>query len=89
MSQFKSGDMALVVGGKVLLGCEVEIIKWVQPGQVYAVVRGVTYGLDPASPGGGWHVRNGTTTGIKEERHLMPLRGNFAPEREKSSEVPA
>lgn len=89
MSQFKSGDTALVVGGNFLLGCEVEIIKWVDPGQVWAVVHGVEWFLDPALPGGGWHVRSGTKTGIKEERHLMPMRGDFTPEREKSSEVPA
>ncbi|AHB56360.1 hypothetical protein [Pseudomonas aeruginosa] len=89
MSKFKSGDMALVVGGNLLLGCEVELIKWVEPGQTWAVIRGTEYVLDPSEPGGGWHVRNATDTGIKEERFLMPLRGDFQPEQQKAKEVEA
>lgn len=89
MSQFKPGDTALVVGGSFLLGREVELVKWVEPGQVWDVFNGVEYYLNPESPSGGWHVRAGSAAGLKAEGHLMPLRKDFAPEREKSSEVPA
>ncbi|QIE89472.1 hypothetical protein [Pseudomonas nitroreducens] len=89
MSQLKPGDIALVVGGDLLLGCEVELIKWVEPGRTWAVIRGVEYFLDPTEPAGGWHVRNATDTGIKDPRHLMPLRGNFQPEQQSVREVQA
>lgn len=85
----KPGDLALVTGGSFLLGSEVELIKWVMPGQVWIVFNGEERFLSPDSPSGGWHVRNGQATGLKARSHLMPLRGDFTLERQKAREVPA
>lgn len=72
MSRFKAGDLALVIGGKSMIGECVELIAWINPGDHF----GEHWVLDPAEPGGGWHIK-GSEECCKDEKNLMPLRGNF------------
>ncbi|EZO95082.1 hypothetical protein [Pseudomonas aeruginosa] len=57
MSKFKSGDLALVVGGDLFLGQQVEVRSWVNPGDLYHVAKdGSHYYLNPESQHSGWSV---------------------------------
>lgn len=86
-NQFKPGDPALVIGGDLFLGESVEIVKWVNPGDIYHVKGRMEICLDPKAPHGGWAATNGRSIGVKIDRNLMPLRGNFEPERQKAREA--
>lgn len=105
MSQFKVGDLALVVRCKQVpenIGRVVELVQYLTPGDLYVAPSN---GETRYSQGYGWLVvgnvkgmglNHGDGMVFFEEGHalfretsLMPLRGDFAPEREKSSEVPA
>lgn len=81
MNNFKPGDLALVVGCRSvpsLNGCCVEVVEhcgaWELPGLPMQDYYLVRWGRREG------HARSGV---------LMPLRGDFHPERQKSREVPA
>lgn len=84
MSQFKEGDIALVVGGDAFLGSQVEIFRWVNPGEDFETDR-AAYHYRNGRPG--WVVVCGSRCAVKHESHLMPLRGDFQPEQQKVLEV--
>lgn len=84
---FKPGDLALVIAGGHL-GETAEIIRFVQPGEVVvSPSSGRKYQFRPAAGIGGWLCSFKDCQAIKHEKNLMPLRGDFAPERQKSLEV--
>ncbi|MFV3386632.1 hypothetical protein ACNFCJ_14570 [Pseudomonas sp. NY15364] len=93
MSQFNPGDIAIVtrrtptlIGSDPFIdaGGQVELIARGDRGEEFTLY-GVTYRLLAPM----WAVERGDMRAIVAERYLIPLRGDFAPEREKSSEVPA
>ncbi|MEE4087524.1 hypothetical protein [Pseudomonas viridiflava] len=85
--QFKPGDLALVIGGETFLGNQVETRKWVNPGDEVTGPMGGLWILDPSAPVGGWLVSCQGKFSVKLPRHLMPLRGDFAPEQQKFKEA--
>lgn len=87
--RFVPGDAALVMGGSFLLGQQVEIRRWVDPGDTYHRKDGVGYFLDPSESVGGWAVSDGKQIGVKADHHLMPLRGDHCVPLIKANEVPA
>lgn len=89
MSQFKPGDLALVIsGGK--LGETAELVRFVEPGDlVVSPTTGKEYQFRPAAGVGGWLCCFRDCMAIKHEKNLMPLRGDFSPEQQKSQEVSA
>ncbi|MEO8640944.1 hypothetical protein [Pseudomonas sp.] len=105
MSQFKQGDLALIVGSSctVNIGKTVRLVEFVPVGGV-PIVNGQAYTprLHPTwvveTPDGASSliVPRATTgrlqsvsVGACRESWLMPLRGDFTPERQKSREVVA
>ena len=93
MSQFRPGDIAVTTrstlafaGGTPVIeaGSQVELLARGERGEEFAL-HGVTYRLRNPM----WVVERDGLRAIVAERHLIPLRGDFTPEREKSSEVPA
>lgn len=86
---FKPGDLALALVGP-FMGQAVELIRFVSPGEVVTSLDGKrSYVFAPTLGIGGWHVSVGEESVILHEKQLMPLRGDFQPERQKASEVPA
>ncbi|WP_395504737.1 hypothetical protein [Ectopseudomonas hydrolytica] len=98
MSNFKVGDLALVVGSDYPEnnGCEVELIAYVKHGSTISSVR-TEQDFHNVSGKSLWYVvgRVGNPKlqlageSFFEASQLMPLRGDFQPERQKSQEVPA
>jgi len=89
MSQFKPGDLALVVSGG-FMGETAELIRFVLPGDVVvSPTSGKKYQFRPAAGIGGWLCKFRSEWAIKHEKNLMPLRGDFQPEQQKSREVVA
>lgn len=88
MHNFKPGDLALVVGGECLVGQQVKLECWLRPGDA-ATVRGQEFVLSNNATASGWLIDLQDAVVVKRSGHLMPLRGDFAPERQKSQEVPA
>lgn len=98
MSKFKAGDLALVVGSDYPEnnGCQVELVAFVTHGSHISSVR-TEQDFHNVSGKGLWYVvgRVGNPSlelageSFFEECQLMPLRGDFQPERQKSQEVPA
>lgn len=86
MSQFKEGDIALVIGGNAFLGSQVEVLRWLTPGDEL-VHEGAPYVYTPKTGRSAWMVSCGARFGVKHESNLMPLRGDFAPEQQKSREL--
>lgn len=96
MSKFKIGDLALIVGCNTNpknLGKVVELIAWVAPGEIFHGQDGRKYLADTDQRDGGWIVqsenfisRDRLDWGWVEERHLMPLKGDFQPEQQKAKE---
>ncbi len=98
MSQFKPGDLAILKssGYEHLAGCVVELVAYVSDAPSYVrdgiryqnpvedriwwvrLVHGQTY----ATP-----LRGDVSDGPCGARRLIPLRGDFAPERQKSREL--
>lgn len=74
MSHFKPGDLALIIG---TTGRRPELI-----GRTVQIVERV-----PLISGPGWTWMEGPWEERACEKHLMPLRGDFAPEQQKSREV--
>jgi hypothetical protein len=74
MSQFKPGDLALIIGttGRrpELIGTTVELMF------SFSNIHGDL-----------WAWRDGEKLECTQEKHLMPLRGDFQPEQQKSREV--
>lgn len=102
--QFKPGDLALIVGsntgGSPNIGIAVELAQKLSTNDVFSlpdrrtiINRGPAcwlvkaQGLSASALGGGWVDLGGIA--LVEERHLIPLRGDFAPEQQKSKAVPA
>ncbi len=99
--QFKPGDLALIVGANTdteNIGKVCELLELIQPGKAGAVIvgNGRPARHDEAMPC--WLVTGETLTqpdpkfngyAIRWSRYLMPLRGYFAPEHQKSREVSA
>ncbi|CAE6949968.1 conserved protein of unknown function [Ectopseudomonas oleovorans] len=93
MSRFNPGDIAITTrhalafahGNPVIeAGSQVKLLARGERGEEFAVGE-VTYRLRNPM----WVVERDGLRAIVAERHLIPLRGDFTPEREKSSEVPA
>ncbi|MGE6445064.1 hypothetical protein ACQKDL_12960 [Pseudomonas bubulae] len=74
--QFKSGDLALIIGS---MGRRPELVGTV----IVLKRRGVLMG-EPF-----WWWMDGQMEESTAERHLMPLRDDFAPTGQKSKAVPA
>ena len=100
--QFEPGEPAMIVGANLLsmnIGKSCELVQLVFLDEIYIAPNGLKYqhGDVPCWVvlGDGvcsWHedgsIHQGDW-GLCEPRHLMPLRGDFAPEQTRSSEVPA
>lgn len=99
MSQFKAGDLALVVASKIpeLIGKTVELVSLVPPHSIVEDERNVWHNT---SSGNGWLVSgdgllrlgmSGQTypseITLIAEYKLMPLRGDFTPETERETEL--
>lgn len=99
-NQFKSGDLALIVGfnkSPVNLGKACELIAFMQPGERIDYQHGDFGGFRHTGTQPGWLVSGDgliSSSGnaghtLVLQNNLMPLRGDFAPELQKSQEVPA
>lgn len=98
-NQFKAGDLAMIVGANSLtqnIGKQCQLREFVVSGDCYVAPNGVVYRHDDVPcwtlVGDGLvAVVEGEVVqlgfGIHEPRHLMPLRDDFAPERQNSREV--
>lgn len=100
--QFKPGDLALIVNSKITenIGRVVELVRRTDENIIKTPDGGVFANPDRLAC---WvvagdslkatRVLDGTESfnsfGAAAERNLMPLRGDFQPERQKSQEVPA
>ncbi|QLJ16257.1 hypothetical protein H0H12_10170 [Pseudomonas putida] len=97
--QFKSGDLVVIVGANSLtqnIGKHGELREYVEPGDTYLAPNGCMYRQDDVPC---WTIRGDGLAavidgeavyfdfGIHEPRHLMPLRGDFAPEQQKAKEA--
>lgn len=99
MSQFKSGDLAMIVGAFNVpsnIGQICELVEYLQPEQISAWVDPSDgCRLQNAAGSPAWLVIGSGLTSwcgasgwvLASERHLMPLKGNFQPEQQKSLEV--
>lgn len=92
MHKFKVGDLALFIGegfAGLMTGSVVTLEEFIQGG----TIRQMPDNSDRShfyAPCDCWVVGNeGIDTYITGEKMLMPLRGDFAPERQKSQELPA
>lgn len=86
MSKFKAGDLALCLSG-AMLGQAVELIRFVEPGDVVKSIDGKrAYVFRPTLEIGGWHVAAGDDSSVVHEKNLMPLKGDFQPEQQKAKE---
>lgn len=100
---FKAGDLALIVGsnfqGSPNIGKSVELVGFYKPGDDLITPDGTEVefcgdraawlcegqGLMARDMNDAWVYQGGVT--FCNERYLMPLRGDFAPEQQKSREV--
>ncbi|MBV6005222.1 hypothetical protein KUU59_09580 [Pseudomonas aeruginosa] len=92
MSKFKAGDMAMIVGCMANpedIGKVVELYQYVLRNEAFIVSGHYALSGDE-----GWIVTADNvidTTGVQgfvlvNERHLMPLKGDFHPEQQKAKE---
>ena len=100
MSKFKAGDLAMIFGASFLtqnIGKVVELSAFVEDGDLFAGPDAQIY---QHSDIGCWIVRGEGVQfrndvgiyegfGVCEERHLMPLPKDKAPEQQKAKEVAA
>ncbi|WKW34379.1 hypothetical protein KIH13_12435 [Pseudomonas viridiflava] len=102
-NQFKPGDQALIVGSRLgtspNMGKSVELIQLVMPGDSFTTPDGFVRRSGADHPA--WMVAGEGLVAITisdrrvccggacliQERYLMPLRGDFAPERQKAKEA--
>lgn len=99
--QFKPGDLAVIIGANSLIqniGKHCELRQFVVSGDRFLAPNGVMYDHDDVpcwtlAGEGLVAVIDGEVVdfgfGIHEARHLMPLRGEFAPTGQKSKAVKA
>jgi hypothetical protein len=96
--QFKPGDLAIIIGchsDPSDIGKVVELQQMVSDGQEFDAAGWTGLVFSDVSPGWVCLSENVTdTTGLAgfcvvDPRHLMPLRGDFAPEQSKTREVSA
>jgi hypothetical protein len=86
-NQFKPGDLALVIAGGHV-GETASLIRFVEPGEVLvSPTTGKEYQFRPTLGVGGWLCKFRDFHAIKHEKNLMPLRGDFQPEHQKSQEL--
>lgn len=89
MSQFKSGDLAIILTdiGPVLCGSVIELDSWWPAGTEMKLIGGGKAECAEDS----WIFRNASIPGpglaFAPERLMMPLRADFQPEQQKSLEV--
>ncbi len=82
--QFRQGDLAVTLGHLVQIpaGSVVELVKRVPAGHLFR-----TSGLLALEEG--WVASSGNgVLAYYANKHLLPLRGDFTPERQKTQEVP-
>lgn len=88
MSQFKVGDFALTLIDlpPLMAGSVVELVERLTKGDIVKTPYGPLVAL-----GNGWICAHELVplNAAYSDKALMPLRGDFTPEREKSREVPA
>lgn len=88
MSKFKSGDLAvtLIDLPPLMAGSIVELVEHIAPGDVVLTPQGPR-----VATGDGWICAHALAplNAAYGVNALMPLRGDFQPERQKSQEVPA
>lgn len=97
MSQFKAGDLALIVGARrrpESIGKVVELIEYLPPGQEGEYVSGNRGPFTNADDESTWLVLGDVSSfgdlpgvALVAPRFLMPLKGEFQPEQQKSQEV--
>ncbi|ARA80239.1 hypothetical protein [Pseudomonas amygdali] len=82
--QFKPGDLALTLVGNDLypVMTQVELIETLNAGDVWTY-KGLKFPLQKAV----WVCRSRYWEMIYQAKDLMPLRGNFAPEKQKAKEA--
>ncbi|MEC4022168.1 MULTISPECIES: hypothetical protein [Pseudomonas] len=101
--QFKPGDLALIVGAHRLtenIGKTCTLQRFLQPGEFYSLPDGgQSISLSHAWLVDGDGVKGLTLnrnsgliepvigSGLVDPQHLMPLRGDFAPEQQKAKEA--
>ena len=100
-NQFKPGDLVMIVGANSLtqnIGKQCELREYVTSGDVFVAPNGSMYQHDDSPC---WTLRGEGLVSVidgevvqcdfavHEPRHLMPLRGDFQPERQQSREVTA
>lgn len=95
---FKPGDIAVIVGANSLtqnIGKQCELRRFIVKGDFYIAPNGIAYQHDDVpccvvvGDGLCWIADAEPVHGdfgIHEPRHLMPLRGDFAPEQQKAKE---
>ena len=99
-NQFKEGDLALIVGAFSMtqnIGKVVELVQFVVSGETYVAPDGVTYRHEGLAcwvvVGDGVVCRSSCEIfndfGLHIPEHLMPLRGDYAPECSKHEELTA
>lgn len=71
----KAGDLALVISGG-FSGQVVELVRFVEPGEMVVSPAGKMYEFRPAAGIGGWLCNCGLEKVVKHEKNLMPLRGS-------------
>lgn len=97
---FKPGDLALIVGAfnaPKNIGKTCELVEYLAAGQISNWTGPDGRRVGNADDGEAWIVIGegiegwGDSKGwaLVDHKHLMPLRGDFTPERQKESEVPA
>lgn len=98
MNNFSAGDLALITrdSNDYNLMKEVQLVEFVQHGQEYRPPDQEGYGIVNMSGTGVWVVlgdviNEAGLTGFcqKASENLMPLKGDFAPVKEKQEEQPA
>lgn len=98
MSQFKPGDPAIIIGyttSPTNLGKSCELVAFLSPGERIDFAVNGFGGVRHIGDRAGWFVVGDalvSTSGshgytIVLEKNLMPLRGDFQPEQQKSQEV--
>lgn len=96
---FKPGDLALIVGTvshPQNIGKTCELIEHLDPGQVSHWKDSEGFHQKNDDTSAAWIVSGHELSGdgvrgslLVDSKHLMPLRGDFAPERQKAQEVTA
>ncbi len=86
---FKPGDLALVIGGKALLGKVVTVNIWINPDDEFLSPSGNLYKYADTNHASGFLVLDATDKklAIKHPHNLMPLKGEPEPEQAKQTEV--